>query len=97
MSDIDTHLTNAIIAPKPEAPVVDRAPVIDEKTKADNYRRLKYPVLVTEHADGTRSFKHDIVNRQSDGLISSVSTDRRAHAGIPRGSNGYGAEQDPNT
>jgi hypothetical protein len=65
-----------------------------EAAKKDNLRRLKYPVFVTEHEDGTRSFVHDpgVIR---DGLISSSAADRGAQAPIPRGADGYGAEARP--
>lgn len=75
---ISSRLTNTTTVREPEPVEVDRTPKLTSEQIRDNYRRLKYPVLITEHADGTRTFKHDIVNRQSDGLISSVSTDRGA-------------------
>jgi hypothetical protein len=73
-----TNVTTSVAPEPPEPTPVDPTARLPQKTINDNLRRLKYPVLITEHADGTRTFKHDIVNRQSDGLISSVSTDRGA-------------------
>jgi hypothetical protein len=55
---------------------VDRTPVIDEKTRKDNLRRVaNSPAFVTRNPDGTRTWVHD-PGVQRDVLISTVSTDR---------------------
>jgi len=55
--------------------VHNTTPRITEEVRKDNLRRLGYPVFITEHADGKRSFVHDpTVGR--DVLISAGGTDR---------------------
>lgn len=97
MSALDKHLTHATYS-KPPEPIetTPSLPVLDEAARKDNLRRLKYPVFVTEHEDGTRSFVHDpgVIR---DGLISSTAADRGAHEAIPRGSDGSGAGTKPST
>src|SRR3982074_1351355 len=97
MGVLDKHLVNATFK---DAPKSDESAhpllTLDEAAKKENLRRLRFPVFVTEHEDGTRSFVHDpgVIR---DGLISSTAADRGAHQAIPRGSNGYGADTKPTT
>jgi hypothetical protein len=92
MSALDQYLTHATIASEHEPQETTPLPVLSDKAKADNLRRLKYAVFITEHPDGTRSFKHDpgVIR---DGLIFSTAADRGAHEAIPAGSGGYGDGQ----
>ena len=73
---LDVHLKQATFASAPEPEeVVDTTPQITEEVRKDNLRRLGYPVFVTEHLDGKRSFVHDpTIGR--DVLISAGGTDR---------------------
>jgi len=79
MSGLDlTGMTVTHAAPvETEPETVDRSPVITEKQKADNLRRVKAPALVHVNADGTRSWKHSIV-QGGDGIRDSNGVDRGA-------------------
>lgn len=76
MLDAST-LKRATFATAPPAPEpVDRTPVIAEKMRKENLRRVRSnPAFVTENADDTRTWVHD-PQVQRDVLISSGSTDR---------------------
>lgn len=80
-TDIKKRLTHATVAPGPAPVKGDRPapkPTLTPEQIADNMRRLRYPVLVTEHPDGTHSFKHDVQVRE--GRIASTNTDRGAYS-----------------
>jgi hypothetical protein len=60
----------------PAAPAPDRRAVITEDIVKENLRRVRTsPALVTEHAVGTRSYVHSIV-QEGDGIIDTLGTDR---------------------
>jgi hypothetical protein len=70
--DVRALMSEALIseAPAPEERPAT-TPVIPESVVQENLRRVKASArntLVTINADGTRSYKHDVVNR-GDGLI----------------------------
>jgi hypothetical protein len=76
MSTLDmTNMTISHAAAAGETEPVDRRPKLTEEQIADNYRRAKSPALVHVNADGTRSWKHDIV-KHGDGITALLSTDR---------------------
>jgi hypothetical protein len=68
-------MSRMTVSKAPEPVEVDRTPVIDEKTRADNYRRAQAPALVQVNADGTRTWTHDIV-KHGDGMRDSLGVDR---------------------
>jgi hypothetical protein len=66
-------------AQAPDAGAPNPAPVIPDETVQDNLRRIKASAantLITINPDGTRSYKHDLVVRDGDGIRDTLATDR---------------------
>jgi hypothetical protein len=75
-------MADALIAEGPAEPTETErpatTPVITSEMIEANYARVKAGAsntLVTIHPDGTRSYKHDVVNR-GDGIKDTLGTDR---------------------
>jgi hypothetical protein len=79
--EVRALMSEALVSEAPAQPHEDApatTPVIPQSVVEENLRRVKASAkntLVTINPDGTRSYKHDVVNR-GDGLIDSLRTDR---------------------